>query len=90
MAICLASVMAATYCSWRRNGGCSSLQAHLAPIKRPSDVETVMAALLSNSKIQRATHNMMAYRIWCFSQTFLSIRMANPDAFSPICGHCGL
>ncbi len=27
------------------------------------DVERVMATLLTNGKIQRATHNIMAYRI---------------------------
>ncbi len=27
------------------------------------DVEKVMATLLTNSKIQKATHNIMAYRI---------------------------
>lgn len=27
------------------------------------DVERVMAALLTNGKVQRATHNIMAYRI---------------------------
>lgn len=42
----------------------STFQAHLAPVKTVADVKTVMDELLSNSKIQRATHNMMAYRIW--------------------------
>ena len=27
------------------------------------DIEKVMATLLTNSKMQRATHNIMAYRI---------------------------
>mmetsp|Transcript_14040 Transcript_14040/g.42381 ORF Transcript_14040/g.42381 Transcript_14040/m.42381 type:complete len:239 (-) Transcript_14040:1148-1864(-) len=42
----------------------STFQAHVAPVTCKEDVELVMAALLSNNKIQRASHNMMAYRIW--------------------------
>lgn len=39
------------------------MQAHLAPVRSMQDVEAVMSALLTNNKIQRATHNIMAYRI---------------------------
>lgn len=39
------------------------MQAHLAPVTSVEDVEAVMSALLTNNKLQRATHNIMAYRI---------------------------
>ena len=38
-------------------------QAHLAPVRSLEEVEAVMATLLTSNKLQRATHNMMAYRI---------------------------
>ncbi|KAK9901299.1 hypothetical protein WJX75_004648 [Coccomyxa subellipsoidea] len=41
----------------------STFQAHLAPVTSVEDVEAVMSALLTNNKLQRATHNIMAYRI---------------------------
>ncbi|EIE20205.1 UPF0029-domain-containing protein [Coccomyxa subellipsoidea C-169] len=41
----------------------STFQAHLAPVRSMHDVEAVMSALLTNNKVQRATHNIMAYRI---------------------------
>lgn len=41
----------------------SFVQAHVAPIRSLEDVERVMATLLTNGKIARATHNIMAYRI---------------------------
>lgn len=41
----------------------SVFQAHVAPIRSLEDVERVMATLLTNGKIARATHNIMAYRI---------------------------
>ena len=41
----------------------SFVQAHVAPVKSLEDVERVMATLLTNSKIARATHNIMAYRV---------------------------
>lgn len=87
--ICLSSATAATHCSWRRNAGVS-LQAHLAPIKRPLDVDTVMAELLSNSKIQRATHNMMAYRIWCLSRPSSMFAWQDHIAFSSTSDNCSL
>ncbi|KAI8919010.1 ribosomal protein S5 domain 2-type protein [Powellomyces hirtus] len=37
--------------------------AHVAPIKSASDVSLVLSALLSNKRIRRATHNIMAYRL---------------------------
>lgn len=49
----------------------STFQAHLAPVSSSEEVEEVMATLLDNSKIQRATHNMMAYRISSGPQTLL-------------------
>ena len=39
------------------------VQAHAAAATSMADVEAVMAALLHNAKIKRATHNIMAYRI---------------------------
>ena len=41
----------------------SLVQAHVAPVRSLEDVERVMATLLTNGKIARATHNIMAYRI---------------------------
>ena len=38
-------------------------QAHLAPVVSTEEVQAVLATLLTNNKVQRATHNMMAYRI---------------------------
>ena len=38
-------------------------QAHLAPVMSVEEVQAVLATLLTNNKIQRATHNIMAYRI---------------------------
>ena len=38
-------------------------QAHLAPVTTAQAAADVVAALLQNGKIQRATHNIMAYRI---------------------------
>ncbi|EGD77406.1 hypothetical protein PTSG_12741 [Salpingoeca rosetta] len=42
----------------------STFQGHVATVHSVADVKAVMAELLSNSKIARATHNMVAYRIW--------------------------
>jgi hypothetical protein len=44
-------------------GLASFVQAHVAPVKSLEDVKRVMATLLTNSKIARATHNIMAYRV---------------------------
>lgn len=41
----------------------SKFQAHVCRISTFEDVKAVMDCLLSNSKIQAATHNMMAYRL---------------------------
>lgn len=41
----------------------SKFQAHVCRIKTFDDVKAVMDCLLSNSKVQSATHNMMAYRL---------------------------
>jgi hypothetical protein len=42
----------------------SVFQAHLARIANEQDVTAVMQTLMSNGKIARATHNIMAYRCW--------------------------
>lgn len=39
------------------------LQAHVARISSADEVETMMAVLLQDNKIRRASHNMVAYRI---------------------------
>ena len=50
------------------------LQAHLAPVMSVDEVHAVLATLLTNNKIQRATHNMMAYRIHISNRnTFLQV-----------------
>ncbi|CAK0782548.1 hypothetical protein CVIRNUC_005766 [Coccomyxa viridis] len=50
----------------------SVFQAHLAPVKSTDEVEKVITTLLTNGKIQRATHNIMAYRIAVLDkETFL-------------------
>ncbi|KAG1672268.1 hypothetical protein FOA52_004282 [Chlamydomonas sp. UWO 241] len=41
----------------------STFQAHVAPVSSVNEVKATVAALLRSNKIQRATHNMMAYRI---------------------------
>ena len=57
------------------------LQAHLAPVTSLAEVHAVMATLLTNNKVQRATHNMMAYRI----------HMPERDAFLQVSRvHCGV
>ena len=38
------------------------LQAHVAAVSSTEDVAAMMAALLRNNKVARATHNMLAYR----------------------------
>eukprot|EP01029_Cantina_marsupialis_P019953 TRINITY_DN4648_c0_g1_i1.p1 TRINITY_DN4648_c0_g1~~TRINITY_DN4648_c0_g1_i1.p1 ORF type:complete len:302 (+),score=66.93 TRINITY_DN4648_c0_g1_i1:64-969(+) len=40
----------------------STFQGHCAEVHSQEDIELVMAELLSNNKIQRAYHNMVAYR----------------------------
>lgn len=40
----------------------SAFQAHLAAVKSKKEVDRVMTILKSNSKIARATHNILAYR----------------------------
>lgn len=40
----------------------SAFQAHLAVVKNKKEVDRVMTILKSNSKIARATHNILAYR----------------------------
>lgn len=42
----------------------SVFQAHVAPVTCRDDVSAVMATLLSEPKIARATHNIVAYRFW--------------------------
>jgi putative IMPACT (imprinted ancient) family translation regulator len=39
------------------------VQAHVAPVGSAAEVDAVLAALLRSSKVARATHNMLAYRI---------------------------
>ena len=52
------------------------LQAHLAPVSTMEDIERVMATLLTNGKIQRATHNITAYRIAVHAKgTFLQVNL---------------
>ena len=52
------------------------LQAHLAPVVSVEEVHAVLATLLTNNKIQRATHNMMAYRIHISDRTtFLQVML---------------
>ena len=52
------------------------VQAHLAPVATIEDVERVMATLLTNGKVQRATHNIMAYRIAVPAKgTYLQVKL---------------
>ena len=65
-------------------------QAHLAPVKNTDEVEKVMTALLTNGKIQRATHNIMAYRIAVLDKdTFLQVRSVTctPERLQTLCNH---
>lgn len=41
----------------------STFQAHVAPVSSVDEVRAMVAALLQDNKIRRASHNMMAYRI---------------------------
>lgn len=58
----------------------SSVQAHVAPVKSLEDVERVLATLLTNSKIARATHNIMAYRV----------AVPDKDTVLQVCSHSSL
>ncbi|XP_006016446.1 protein IMPACT isoform X1 [Alligator sinensis] len=50
----------------------STFQAHLAPVVSPKQVKTVLDKLYENKKIENATHNIYAYRIYCEDkQTYL-------------------
>ena len=63
-------------------------QAHLAPVKSTDEVEKVMTTLLTNGKIQRATHNIMAYRIAVLDKdTFLQVRSVpcTPERLQTLC-----
>ena len=65
-------------------------QAHLAPVKSTDEVEKVMATLLTNGKIQRATHNIMAYRVAVIDKdTFLQVRsgICTPECLQNLCNH---
>ena len=42
----------------------STFQAHLARITTEEDAKTIVNCLLLDKKIQRATHNMYAFRVW--------------------------
>ena len=42
----------------------STFQPHLVRVSTRSEVETALDGLYRNNKIQRATHNMWAYRLW--------------------------
>ncbi len=44
-------------------GLCSTWQGHAATVTSSEEVKAVIATLLLNGKIARATHNIMAYRI---------------------------
>jgi hypothetical protein len=51
------------------------LQAHIASVTSPEQVEAVMGRLLENNKIQRASHNILAYRIYnAATDAFLQVR----------------
>ena len=41
---------------------CAHVQAHVAPIASVAEVDAMMVALQRNTKLARATHNMLAYR----------------------------
>ncbi|XP_066290702.1 protein IMPACT-like isoform X2 [Branchiostoma lanceolatum] len=43
----------------------STFQAHLAPVVSVRQVKLVQGKLMENKKIANATHNIMAYRIFC-------------------------
>ena len=59
-------------------GAYGTLQAHLAPVTSAQAAADMVAALLQNGKVQRATHNIMAYRI----------RIPGRDAFLQACRGC--
>ena len=76
--------------AWTQKGFDYSVseQAHLAPVKSTDEVEKVMATLLTNGKIQRATHNIMAYRIAVLEKdTFLQVRSVTctPGCLQSLC-----
>lgn len=39
------------------------MQAHVAAVTSAAEVDAMMLALLRSSKVARATHNMLAYRV---------------------------
>ncbi len=49
-------------------------QAHLAPVTSMQAAADVVLVLMQNGKLQRATHNIMAYRIRAGNDTFLQVR----------------
>lgn len=53
---------------------CSAAQAHLASVTSPQAAADMVSVLLQNGKLQRATHNIMAYRIRAGNDTFLQVR----------------
>ena len=64
-----------------QHGMCGTLQAqqlatqaHLAPVTSPQAAADMVSVLLANGKLQRATHNIMAYRIRAGNDTFLQVR----------------
>jgi len=60
-----------------------SAQAHLAPVTSLDDVKRAMAALLTNTKLQRATHNIMAFRIHIPEKdTFLQVGLHSVCTFN--------
>jgi hypothetical protein len=50
----------------------STFQAHLAPVFSAEEVQEVVAALMENTKIARATHNILAFRVTTPSGNVLS------------------
>ena len=85
-------LMLASTKAWTQKGFDHSVfvQAHLAPVKSTDEVEKVMATLLTNGKIQRATHNIMAYRMAVLDKdTFLQVRsgICIPGGLQSLCDH---
>ena len=59
-------------------------------MRSTGEVEKIMATLLTNGKIQRATHNIMAYRIAVADKgTFLQVKYLKspPERLQSLCSH---
>ena len=53
----------------------STFQAHVAVVHSRADVDAVLAQLMRNNKIARATHNIYAYRIVAGQRAMVSVRV---------------